>query len=293
MKQFFVVVACIATFTPAAVFAASVSLISQSLPISFDTPVGITLTAENPSRPLNAIEGSVTFDETKLEFLEAKTRSSVIGFWIEYPYLCEANRICFSGISPGGFSDISNELLTLQFLPIETGDTVISVDSLRLLQHDGKGTDESVELTSKKFFIEQTKQGGQAVVEDTEPPEAFSPAVVKDEDLYDGQNVLLFSTNDKQSELKAYQVKETPYAWLAPFYPWKEAESPYVLMDQDLRSYIYVKAIDEYGNERVSLVPPSFPRSPVFLSVILISLLVALIGCVLLARKRVYRNRVN
>ena len=40
---------------------------------------------------------------------------------------------------------------------------------------------------------------------------------------------------------------------------WIRAESPYVLKDQKLKSYVYIKAIDKAGNERIEVIPQKYP----------------------------------
>jgi hypothetical protein len=246
---------------PGLVSAAEVFLEPQSLPVTTGDSATFLMSVSNPTKPLNAVEGSVQFDSAKLEFIEAKTGGGVVSFWIEYPHVCELNRICFSGISPGGFSDVRNELLTLTFLPKNTGTTTLTFDAIRLLQHDGKGTDEVVEAKGVALVIEEG-WGGRAEQEyDTEPPEAFTPTIISDKDVYGGASSLIFSTTDKQTDVVAYYVKEVPFSWLAVFFPWKEARAPYLLLDQTLSSYIFVKAVDKGDNERVATVLPTNQRS--------------------------------
>jgi len=36
-------------------------------------------------------------------------------------------------------------------------------------------------------------------------------------------------------------------------------ESPYLLKDQKLKSFIYVKAVDKAGNERIATLAPRYP----------------------------------
>jgi len=40
---------------------------------------------------------------------------------------------------------------------------------------------------------------------------------------------------------------------------WNIAESPYVLQDQGLHSFIYVKAVDRAGNGRIEVVRSRYP----------------------------------
>ena len=43
------------------------------------------------------------------------------------------------------------------------------------------------------------------------------------------------------------------------FRKWVSVESPYVLQDQELRSYVFMKAIDKAGNKRIVSLPPKYP----------------------------------
>ena len=67
-------------------------------------------------------------------------------------------------------------------------------------------------------------------------------------------------TQDKGSGIEKYQVKETKYRIFTSA-KWLDSTSPYILKDQDLRSFVYVKAIDKYGNERIEKILPRNPLS--------------------------------
>ena len=98
--------------------------------------------------------------------------------------------------------------------------------------------------------------------QDTEPPEEFRPEIGQDPEIFDGKYFLVFVTQDKASGIAGYFVHETTRkkdATLIDTKDWTEAESPYVLKDQKLRSYIYVKAVDKAGNERIAMVEPRYP----------------------------------
>jgi hypothetical protein len=61
---------------------------------------------------------------------------------------------------------------------------------------------------------------------------------------------LVFETQDKNSGIETYRVKE------GYFGRYRDAVSPYKLQHQDGDRQVYVKAIDRAGNEIVSLLYP-------------------------------------
>jgi hypothetical protein len=92
-------------------------------------------------------------------------------------------------------------------------------------------------------------------IRDTESPESFKPIVTHDPLLDEGKWVALFQTQDKNSGLKGYQIQESKH--LRPDQnAWVEAQSPYVLKDQSRSTYVFIKAIDYQGNERIEIVNP-------------------------------------
>ena len=101
---------------------------------------------------------------------------------------------------------------------------------------------------------------------DGDPPEAFGIQIAQDQTLFDGQWFAVFSTQDKGSGIDRYEIHETTRAYDVheldtKQIPWIKAESPYVLHDQKLRRYVYVRAIDKAGNARVAAISPRYPLS--------------------------------
>ena len=97
--------------------------------------------------------------------------------------------------------------------------------------------------------------------------------------IFEGKYFLVFATQDKGSGISHYEAvefrsrnlefkkllnKALQFITNSKFQildSYKTAESPYVLRDQKLRSYIYVKAVDKNGNERIITLTP---QNPVF-----------------------------
>ena len=56
-------------------------------------------------------------------------------------------------------------------------------------------------------------------------------------------------------------IKYTKHQKILPKYAeWMTAESPQILTDQKLKSFIYIKAVDKFGNERIEIIPPKNPQ---------------------------------
>ncbi|MDP3785333.1 MAG: hypothetical protein Q8R12_04740, partial [bacterium] len=174
----------------------------------------------------------------------------------------EGDRIVFAGIVPGGYSEERGLLFSLVFTTRQEGSGVIELRKAEAFYNDGKGTPASLTVFQLAFAI--GKEGIAVPIpppEDREPPETFKPLVGSDPALFQGKPFLAFSAKDKKSGIDRYEVKETRNKTQGMFKSWKTAESPYVLRDQELRSFIFVKAVDKAGNKRIMRVAPQHPLS--------------------------------
>ena len=77
--------------------------------------------------------------------------------------------------------------------------------------------------------------------------------------MFEGKWFVVFNTQDKQSGIDHFEVQENRGA--KPDYTkWKTAVSPYLLEDQDLKSYIFIKAVDKAGNSVLEILPPKYVK---------------------------------
>ena len=210
----------------------------------------IDVVIDSEGQILNAVEVELAFPAEFLEFVDSSDGDSVINLWISKPTLQDPNQIIFSGITPGGFFDVNNHLITLSFRVISEGQGKITVEKANLLVNDGLGTEASV----KKLNIHLSTSKGKAdtfnKTIDDELPESFTPEIIEDPDLFDGSQILVFATEDKGSGLDYFQVSEGVLSNYA------RAQSPYLLKHQALDKKIYVKAVDKMGNERIEIFYP-------------------------------------
>lgn len=272
---------------PGFVRAAEIRMVPTEIPVRVGQPVGIILNVDTSSDKANAFELEVRFDSTKLSYDSAADANAVTSFWINYPHMCGDNSVCLAGMVPGGFVGLNQELATLYFTPKESGTTTLSVGTIQLLAHDGKGTDIPIQTGTLDVFVEEKAgvSGDDQNMLDVEPPEPFKLIVSMDEAVEEGEKVLIFSTKDKQSSVVAYYVKEYSFPLLKWLTPWTLAESPYRLKDQSLKSVVTVKAVDEAGNERIMIMKPENPILT-YLSYLLAVLLALVIPGIILYRRR-------
>jgi hypothetical protein len=213
---------------------------------------------------INAVEGKIIFPSELLKLKEIRDANSIVNFWIDKPKLESDGQIAFSGITPGGYRGSQGLLLTLIFVSKKEGGGVIELQNAKTLLNDGNGTEAALSITPYQFTISQAVSAPSVPpaapsIIDKEPPESFVPEIGQNPTILNGKWFLVFATQDKGSGIDHYEVKEARQKIFDIFSKWVTAESPYLLEDQELRSYVFIKAVDKAGNERIESVSPKNP----------------------------------
>jgi len=241
----------------------------------------VDLMLDTEGEIINAIEGEIAFPKELLEIREIRDGDTIINLWVERPAIKPTDKVIFSGIIPTGFEGVLSpyyegygpgKIFSLIFTSKKEGEGTIDFINGKVLLHDGLGTPADIEISNFQFSISKEAPGFEfQTPKDTEAPESFVPEVSRDPNIFDGKWFLVFATQDKGSGIDHYEVLERRELKIqklgfskekslhSKFYilnPWRVAESPYLLKDQELKSYIYVKAIDKAGNERVATLSP-------------------------------------
>jgi hypothetical protein len=215
---------------------------------------------------INAVEVYVNFSNN-LVFRDYLDGNSIITHWIEKPHLQSLDvrrpKITFSGIVAGGISGRNLDLVDLIFEAKESGMAKIEIDkNSKALLNDGLGTRTKLIALSQSFNILDIKGKPEIKIKDNFPPEPFKIYLARDKEIFNGKYYITFETKDKQSGIAYYEISEKPITFIFLAKPdinnlkFKKAESPYILEDQSLRSYIVVKAVDKAGNEQIAILPP-------------------------------------
>ncbi len=209
---------------------------------------------------INALEGRLVFPKDLLEVKQIREGNSFLNFWIEKPTLSDQT-VTFSGIVPGGFSGPRGLVLTFVVSGLHTGKGTIVFQQGKAFYHDGLGTD--VALANFSLPAEVSSQAKavdvQSILADQDVPEPFTIQLSRDTNLNDGAWTAVFATQDKGSGIDHYAVFESkeqvdpktidPRSWVV-------SDGTYLLQDQTRKNFVYVRAIDRSGNERLAVLSP-------------------------------------
>jgi hypothetical protein len=213
---------------------------------------------------INAVEVYINFSDN-LVFRDYLDGKSIITHWIEKPHLLDVRhpKIGFSGIVAGGISGRNLNLIDLVFETKESGMVKIEIDeNSKVLLNNGLGTKTKLIALSQSFNVLDIEGLPEIKIKDNFPPEPFKIYLAKNKEIFNGKYYITFETKDKQSGIAYYEISEKPINFIFLTKPdfknlfFKKTESPYVLEDQSLRSYVVVKAVDKVGNERIEILYP-------------------------------------
>lgn len=249
----------------------SLNLISPMSEIGVGQKFYIDLMIDTEGLDINAVQGAVNFPGNVLKFDSLSDGGSIITFWAEKPAY-QNNSISFSGIIPGGFKGVLNsyyqgvipgKILRLYFTSEANGGAFVKLAGAKAFLNDGKGTEINLKTSNLQFLVSDkipVLPIPKTKTRDAESPEDFQPKIISDPNLFNGKYILIWATKDKESGIDHYEVVEQRGNITRNYFelPWQTAESPYILKDQELKSYVYVKAIDRVGNMRIVYLPPYY-----------------------------------
>ena len=262
---------------------------TSSFNIGQDFELMVKVDTENEL--VNTVSSVIYYEPESLELVDIDDGDSIVNFWIEKN--SEPGRITLSGLIPGGHNGSRSEVLRLMFRTVRSGQGQISVTENKVFLNDGFGTVRSVGDTTFEYNVSSSFYDGVAIqkIVDTDPPESFDPQVAESPLLFDNKWFVVFDAKDKGSGMSHFLVKESRYRALMFFQSWKEAESPYVLKDQDRKSLLVIKALDKSGNSTTEIVYPKVPPSLFARIVVSVSLVITAVAAAMLVFYLFYKTR--
>ena len=242
--------------------AAELKLSSPTLKIEAGQQFQVDLSLNTEAESINALEGKIIFPPELLKLKKIQDGNSFVNFWIEKPKDDSTGGITFSGITPGGMTIENGLIFSAVFETITSGAATLEISDARALLNDGQGSAASLDVLPLNLTVSETTAAQKPVnieVSDTLPPETFRPEIAQDKNIFAGRYFLVFATQDKGSGMARYEVRELRQNFFSSLTSWKEAVSPYLLADQELKSYIFIKAVDWNGNEKIAVISPRYP----------------------------------
>ncbi|MDO8499230.1 MAG: hypothetical protein Q7S66_01050 [bacterium] len=279
-------------FLPASVVFASrlnISADRDNIGAGQDFLASVRLNTEDKS--INAISGKIVWPADSLELKEIRDGNSIINFWVEKP-LAGQNYVVFSGVTPGGYNGRDGSVLSLLFTAKKIGNFALAIVDSEVLLNDGLGSKDKLSLSSADLRIGEV--GGQFPdysLADSVPPESFVPAVGSSANLFDGKLFVAFSTADKGVGVDYFEVQESQSDNPDNDSVWIKAESPYLLSNQQLSGYIFVRAVDKNGNARVVTVNPQLPIVSWYKNYVIWGIIVLVLIIYVVAKFVVWRPR--
>ena len=221
----------------------------------------VNLKISTPDKPINVVDGTILYDNNKLEIKEVSTGNSLFALWPKPPVFSnDKGTLSFVGGAPDGFQGEKGEVFKIIFLAKSEGEAQIDfLDGFSIFLHDGKGTQInpwlrtlSLSISKRPSEIPARDEWRDLLEKDKTPPESFEIFIGKEPTIFNSQYFISFFTTDKESGIDHYEVQEGNKPFLG-------AESPYLLQDQALSGIIKVKAVDKAGNERIVETVPAKP----------------------------------
>ncbi|MDD5032807.1 MAG: hypothetical protein PHC85_01675 [Candidatus Pacebacteria bacterium] len=248
---------------------------------------------------INLVDVKINFSEKDLEIADFSDGGSLVNFWVKEPEI-RGGVLSLAGITPGGFFG-DGTILKLA-IRAKNSNSSVSLDfseNSRVLLNSGGGNEANLILQGADYSIGESggvESGKTDYFSDGEkddiPPEPFEPVLGNDQDFFKGRYFIAFGSQDKDSGIDHYEISESKKSKIKDAV-WVTAESPYVLRDQTLSSYVYVKAVDKAGNERIAAVYPknaTWTRFKLISSAVIL-FLVLLITAVVFRKKNIIRNK--
>jgi len=261
-----ILVTCLLSFVAVPAFAAEIFFDAKTREVAIGEQFEVNIFLNTEEEYINAVEGKVIFPENLLELKEIRDGATIVNFWIERPKIKSGSQIAFSGIIPGGYAGEKGLIFSAIFRVKNEGEGIIEIQEAKTLLNDGKGTEASLSISNLQFLISEEIPPSlvpPTKIIDIDPPESFEPIVAQDPEIFDGKYFLVFLTQDKGAGIDHYEILEKEQKscirGLIKKDEWQVVESPYLLKDQKLKSYIYVKAVDKTGNERIAVVEAKYP----------------------------------
>lgn len=278
-----------ALFIPAKILAAEIKLETSTKDEFPGQIVEIKVLLNTREENINAVAGEIILPASFFSLKEINDGNSLVNFWVEHPKLETGNKISFAGIIPGGYTG-RGQLFSFKGELRSAGIATFTISTGKALLNDGAGSPASFSAVNLSLSIlkpsEKTPVTEQKILlpktSDTMPPESFLPLIGNESSIFNGQWFLVFVTQDKDSGIDHYEVREGNNSFVV-------AESPYLLRDQKLKSKIYIKAIDRAGNERLEILSSQnrvWYESFWFYGIIILVFIILLLGKKLWRKKR-------
>ena len=247
---------------PQTIFAANIYFTSSSQNFYTDDTFIVEARIDSEEK-INVVEGSFSFNKNVLNAKELSTGGSVFSLWAQQPsFSNDDGTIYFVGGTPEGFQGQNKLILKAVFVAKNEGESkIVFVNDTVAFLSDGKGTKIqliknplAISILPKPKDVSPKDEWEASRQSDNIKPEFKEATISRDYRLFNNQYFVSFFATDIDSGVAYYEIKEGDGEF-------KKVESPHVLFDQTLNTKIYIKVVDNAGNE--SILSPEVGPEPV------------------------------
>jgi hypothetical protein len=254
--------------------------------------VDVKLSSEKED--VNVADCVIFFDQDILKVDSISTGDSVFNLWTRSPIFSnESGKIMFTGGVPSGISAQEAQLIRVVFIAKSAGaGALVFSDESSIYLNDGQGTKAQLTFNSLNITVldkidneDSKNEWSKLLANDKSAPEKVDIKLGRDESIFDNKFFISFGGEDSFSGIKSYEIKEGDGDFVV-------SESPYVLRDQSLNSFILVKVIDHAGNFKIVEFNPKVAEKAVAknLYLLIIIILAVIIGFYIKKRKNAQKK---
>lgn len=233
---------------------------------------------------VNSFDITVSYPKEILKFEGYKEEGSINKSWYVAP-TDKGGLINFIGIIPGGVDGVYDPdknglqaipITRLLFSPISNGVGEFKIINSSVLENNGLGTPLVYDVNNSQISVSINNIENVEDKKDNESPLAFQIEFIESGFFSKTPSMIIFSTIDKESGIKAYQIRKSNNTW-------KDVTSPLAVSKSLLKKDIMVRAVDFNGNFRESKI--SIPGL-MSLRELAITVVILTIMCAVLYRRR-------
>jgi hypothetical protein len=144
-------------------YAAS-ALVVEAAALSLSPSTGVYTTGgtfsvrvqvQTGGQPVNAAEGTITFNPKELSVVSVNRSSSIFNLWIAEPsFSNSAGTISFSGGVPSGYTGQTGTVMNITFRTLTSGTGRVSFKNGSVLANDGRGTNILTAMNGGNYTIQ-------------------------------------------------------------------------------------------------------------------------------------------
>ncbi|MCX6792641.1 MAG: FeoB-associated Cys-rich membrane protein [Candidatus Falkowbacteria bacterium] len=223
----------------------------------------IEILLDSPDEKVNALGGELFVSSGQATLSDINDGQSIISAWLDQPVISNNGSLVFSGIIPGGFSGLyaantpsvlPGLVLSFNIKSQAKGNVTLSFKNVQAYANQGESVKIITEPETLAINFDHLAENVNYQADDKVAPTDIDFSIIKMPDTKLGW-VAIFSAQDSGSGIDHYEIQESLLS-KPENDDWRKATSPVALQDQSRNKYVFIKAVDRSGNQKIVSLPP-------------------------------------